>query len=534
MPLPKPKKQETKDDFIDRCMGDDSMNEEYPDTDQRRAVCENQWGGKKKKGSSLVGAIQGTLPALLEYATTQAWAMEVNILQQAAHVVERHFSGERLLAEEIAAITAPGNNAEQKPGYEVTADHRAIIRVEGIIAKHSRMVNGQNQPRGTALEGLNDQLDEAMADRHVQSILLHIESPGGSIDGLPDFAGKVYEASFEKPVVAFIDDMGASAAYWIASQANAIYATQAAAVGSIGVYTLYMDSSAWAEKKGLKFHILRSGANKGVGEMGIAISEENLAAIQERINTYFEIFVGAVMRGRVGAGLNEQSLRGLADGRTYVGRTAMLNNLIDGVGTFAEVMQARLPALRNIAKVTAGASAQVNNNQFKEQNMDTRTAGADAVAAATPGAEQLKAAADTERQRIIAIGQVLAGDIFEKVRNKAIAESLSLTEAKALAFDAAIEAHKGEIAGLKAQIADRDQKLKAILDGSTVRAAEPSDADEEKGTAAGDNGKAETYEAAVKELVAAGKKKGQAGIEAAGKFPQSHEAWKKAHAVAYK
>ncbi len=474
----------------------------------------------------------GTLPALLEYVTTQAWAMNVNILQQAAHVVERHFSGERLSAEQIAAITREGNKIERKPGYEITVDHRAIIQVEGIIAKHSRMVNGESQPRGTAIEGLNEQLDEAMADRQIQSILLHIESPGGSIDGLPDFAGKVYEASFVKPVIAFIDDMGASAAYWIASQANAIYATQAADVGSIGVYTLYMDSSAWAEKKGLKFHILRSGANKGVGEMGIAISEENLAAIQERINTYYEIFLGAVLRGRAAAGLSERSLRVLADGRTFVGRMAMQNNLIDGVGTFAEVMQAQLPALRTITKMTAGASAQVNNNQFKESKMETRTVVADAAPA--PGAEQFKASVDTERQRIMAISTSLAGEAFKAVRNKAIAEGLSLTEAKALAFDAAIGALETEVAAMQTQIAERDLKLKAILDGSKVKAAEPSDADEAPGTAAGDNGKAETYEAAVKELVTAGKKKGQAGIEAARKFPKSHEAWKKAHAVALK
>jgi len=499
-----------------------------PETDNNETKDE---GRKTLHASRLT---QGALPALLEYVTTQAWAMNVNILQQAAHVVERHFSGERLLAEEIAAITAAGNDREQKPGYELTADHRAIIRVEGIIAKHSRMVNGQSQPRGTAIEGLNDQLDEAMADRMVQSILLHIESPGGSIDGLPDFAAKVYEASFAKPVVAFIDDMGASAAYWIASQANVIYATQAADVGSIGVYTLYMDSSAWAAKKGLKFHILRSGSNKGVGETGIAISEENLAAIQERINTYFDIFLGAVMRGRARAGLDEQSLRALADGRTFVGRSALQKNLIDGVGTFGEVMQAALPPLRTHIKVTAGASAQVNNNQFKEHKMETRTAGADAVTAAMPGAEQLKTAADTERQRIMAISTSLSGAKFEQVRNKAIADSLSLTEAKALAFDAAMEAHKGEIAALAAQVAERDLKLKAILDGSNVKAAEPSDADEAGGTAAGDNGKAETYEAAVAESVAGGSKRGSAMIEAARKFPKSHEAWKSAHVVSRK
>jgi hypothetical protein len=48
LPLPKPKKDEDKDDFISRCMGDDVMNDEYPDTSQRRAICETQWEEKDK------------------------------------------------------------------------------------------------------------------------------------------------------------------------------------------------------------------------------------------------------------------------------------------------------------------------------------------------------------------------------------------------------------------------------------------------------------------------------------------------------
>jgi len=46
MPLPKPTKGEKHDDFIERCMGDETMKTEYPDNDQRYAVCESQWGKK--------------------------------------------------------------------------------------------------------------------------------------------------------------------------------------------------------------------------------------------------------------------------------------------------------------------------------------------------------------------------------------------------------------------------------------------------------------------------------------------------------
>ena len=46
MPLPTPNKDESQDDFLSRCMGDGLMNEEYPDDDQRHAVCQGQWDKK--------------------------------------------------------------------------------------------------------------------------------------------------------------------------------------------------------------------------------------------------------------------------------------------------------------------------------------------------------------------------------------------------------------------------------------------------------------------------------------------------------
>jgi len=51
MPIPKPRKNEKKKDFMGRCMGDDVMNTEYPKSDQRYAVCLTSWDNKGKKGS---------------------------------------------------------------------------------------------------------------------------------------------------------------------------------------------------------------------------------------------------------------------------------------------------------------------------------------------------------------------------------------------------------------------------------------------------------------------------------------------------
>jgi len=470
------------------------------------------------------------ISTLLEYVTSRDWAMEPAVLAEMAAVIERHIGGERLLPEQIEALTAPKQvKGSDDRGYEVTDDGRAIIPVSGVIAKHAAMVNGISQPRGTSVEKLTEQLMGALADRYVTSILLHVESPGGSIAGLADFAAAVREASYVKPVTAYIDDLGASAAYWIASQASAIYANQTALVGSIGVYTLYMDSSKWAEKLGVKFHILRSGEHKGVGEVGIEITQSNLDAIQGRVNTYFGMFLDAVLAGRGGAGMDAESLRGIADGRVFIGAEAVKNKLIDGITTLEALLSTAPPAVRQRGTMServqesADASAGFDNQFSKEKHMaEIQQKQADAVNAE----EQIRSATAGERARITAIQSALASDYLGEVRTKAIAEGLSLMEAKALAFEAAVAANKKEIAALQADIAAKDEKLKAIAAGGSSITA-PDASDREAGTAAGDDGRAETFTAAAANFQGQGKSKAAAMRTAAVAFPKAHKAWKK-------
>ena len=471
------------------------------------------------------------LPILLEYISGQNWAMQPSTLQQMVDIVERHVRGDRISDDEIKDITAARTiKGSDKRTFEITDGGMAVIPVSGIIAKYSRLVNGSSKPRGTSIETLRGQFDEAMTDARVKGIFLHIESPGGNLDGLADFAEDIYNASFEKPITAYADDLAASAAYWLGCQANAFYANQTADVGSIGVYTLYVDSSARAEQLGLKFHIVRSGPNKGVGSAGVEITEANLAAIQTRIDTFYDIFIAAVLRGRGQAGLTEENLRELADGRTYIGADAAEKKLIDGVYSLRQAFAAGPPALRDSYTTAAtGASVGKNYNRFNKETDMAKEQTQDG-AAAVNGDEIKEAATAAERQRIASISSALAGEAFTDCRNKAIAEGKSLTEAKAAAFDAAVKIHTAEMANVKSDLAVANEKLTAIAaGGSDATAAAPTDADEETGPAAGDDGKAETYTAAVEQLQTkegGGLSKGKAMLAAAKQFPKSHAAWK--------
>lgn len=466
------------------------------------------------------------IPTLIEYMCSQNWGLKYSTFVQLKDILERHNSGQRLNEDEIAKIVATkqdkGSDGRQ---FEITRRGTAVIPVSGVIAKYSRMVNGVSQPRGTSIETLREQFSQAMNNTKVQQILLHIESPGGNINGLADFAQSVYEASFEKPVVAYIDDLGASAAYWIASQANKIYTNQTADVGSIGIYALYVDTSERAKQFGLKYMIFRSGKNKGIGAPGIEISEDNAKAIQENIDATHEIFVQTILKGRVAAGLDEESLRELADGRCFIGAESVQNKLVDGVMTFEQALAAletNPSDLRTETMIVAAASAEENNQvQKKEFAMEKKET--NDAAAATDTERVIQA----ERQRTSSINEALADDAFKDLRKQAIADGLSLNDAKALAFDKSQEIHAAALAEVNEKLTKAQERLKAISEGGQPNATgqEPADENEDASTGKSDAGTAQQYEAAVEEFKKQGKTKAEAHRLAAHNFPESHDAW---------
>ena len=463
-----------------------------------------------------------SLKTIIEYMTDSAWLVEPGMLEQFCHIVERHIAGDKLTDDEIAAATGGRAGAQEKYSFEITADGTAIIPVRGVIAKYSHMVNGASQPRGTSLEQLSRQLSEARTDARVNRIFLLIESPGGSVAGLADFADQVYATSFEKPVVAFADDMAASAAYWIGSQANVFYGNATAAIGSIGVYTLFVDSSARAAQMGLKFIIVRSGANKGIGSPGVQVSDENIAAVQERIDGLYEMFLSAVLRGRAGAGLSAEGLAPLADGRVFLGGEAAAGKLIDGVMPLAEALAAEAPAVRD-SEYTAAEAADA-----AEQTEDTDVVETERnviMAKEQTEAVGVEAAIAAERQRTAAINEALAGPEFDALRKKALAGGMTVDAAKAEAFELSQQSRETESSQLKEKLAERDTRLAAIAtDGVDDLVAAPDESAAVEGGQLVDDGEAATFEAAIDHFVSKGMKRGKGTSQAVAKFPKSYEA----------
>jgi len=204
----------------------------------------------------------------------------------------------------------------------------AVIAIKGILMKKVPFIFHLFGIETTSYTDIQGQISYALADNKVKKILLDIDSPGGVVAGVMETGNAIAAAGQMKKTTAQIEDLGASGAYWLASQASKITATPNTEVGSIGVYAVYVDYSKRAEEDGIQVHVVKSGEHKGMGVMGAKISDEQLAAVQEIVNGLSDNFIKAVSTGR---GLSTAAVRELSDGRLWLAEKARTNGLIDSV-----------------------------------------------------------------------------------------------------------------------------------------------------------------------------------------------------------
>lgn len=225
----------------------------------------------------------------------------------------------------------------------------AIVPVMGALSRRASWIT---EYLGWATyTGLADQLRALAGDDEVGSIVLHIDSPGGTVYGVEDAAQAVADAAKKKPVIAVADGLMASAAYWIGSQAREIVATPGSDVGSIGVIAVHFDRSKELEQLGVAATLVTAGAHKGEGHPFAPLSAADRAAIQARVDAQYALFVARVAKGR---SITPDEVRGgLGEGRVLPALAAKKAGLVDRVESFAKVVGAQLASTSSRASADA-------------------------------------------------------------------------------------------------------------------------------------------------------------------------------------
>ena len=281
-----------------------------------------------------------------------------------------------------------------------TIDGTAVVDVVGAL---SNRYTFENFCAGIlSYEQIATEFRAAMADPDVHSIVLDIDSPGGEATGMFRLAHLIREARKTKRVVAYVDDMAASAGYGIASAADEIVVSPTSIVGSIGVVLVHLDRSAELEKKGVKPTLIHAGAHKVDGNPFGPLSDSVKADLQAEVLAFYEQFVATVAAGRTK--LSADAIKG-TEARTFIGEEAIKRGLADRVASIDEVIgdlrvknalraRGQTGALK-MDKTNPAPDATTQGGTFTQADLDR--------ARAEGKAEGEKAGATAERERVSAI-----------------------------------------------------------------------------------------------------------------------------------
>jgi len=265
------------------------------------------------------------------------WAIRPSILATIREVLEMRARGERFTPEEIRARLGEPDPWATARGRNSQSGSVAVIGVWGSILPRARMLNDVSGPGGTSIEEFRTLFRSAMADPNVGSILLDVDSPGGSAAQVPEMADEIRRSRGSKPIVAIANTQAASAAYWLASQADEIVASPSAFVGSIGVWTAHEDLSAALEMEGVKMTLVASTPEKVEGNPFEALSEDARADMQSVVDEFYGLFLRDVAKGR---GVSTGTVREeYGKGRQLTAQRALKAGMIDRVATFDDTVR---------------------------------------------------------------------------------------------------------------------------------------------------------------------------------------------------
>lgn len=262
------------------------------------------------------------------------WAIYKPKLETIIGVVESRDAGVKMsaeLQEQLAAInTAREERLGQRQGVAViglhgTITHRPSLFSSGALSAQEFMHAFQS--------AVNDEL--------IASIVLDVDSPGGSVFGTQEAADLVYAARGSKPITAIANAEAHSAAYHIASQADELVVIPSGMAGSIGVIMAHVDDSQAMEKDGYQVEYISSGDHKAEGWQSI-MTDEYRQHLQELADSYYEPFVANVARGR---GVNVDTvLEQFGQGRSFGAQQLLQRGMVDRIATFNEVLSEHVQA----------------------------------------------------------------------------------------------------------------------------------------------------------------------------------------------
>ncbi len=213
--------------------------------------------------------------------------------------------------------------SQQPDGFAGFGEKIAVVDLDGVILTPKDVV---------------EQLRKYADDSSIKAIVLHVNSPGGGAAASEEIYREVLRIRDQKKkrIVASIETVGASGAYYVSSATNKIFADNASIVGSIGVivqWINYEELMKWAKVKDIT---IKAGEFKDTGSPTRELTPAERAYLQGLIDNMHTQFINSVATGRH---LKEEDVRALANGKVWTGEQAIPLKLVDQIGDFRAAVE---------------------------------------------------------------------------------------------------------------------------------------------------------------------------------------------------
>lgn len=313
-------------------------------------------------------------------ATSEPWAITQSALETILEIAERE-------NEKPEAVAARLGRELQNTHTVIERDGVAVIPVTGPLFRYANIFTAISG--ATSYEILAQDFTVALDNPDINAIILNIDSPGGEVNGCAELANMIFAARGKKPIIAYASGDAASGAYWIASAADEVVASETSGLGSIGVVAVYRGAK---PDKNAPTTIEIVSSQSPFKRLNPE-TDEGRAKLQTRIDAMAEVFVQTLARNR---GIEAaQVLEQFGGGDILIGVHAVNAGLADRIGSLEKL----------IAEFSASSNPALNQRGFllpptlnkKESVMDIQTLTQDHPALL---AEVQTTAKSAERSRI--------------------------------------------------------------------------------------------------------------------------------------
>lgn len=256
-------------------------------------------------------------------ATAEPWAITETALHTILDIAARDNEPPEAVAAKLGKELQNTHKVTERDGV-------AIIPVTGPLFRYANLFTAISG--ATSYEMLAQDFTAALESPEISAIIFNIDSPGGEVNGCAELASMIFGARGQKPIIAYASGDAASGAYWIASAADEVVASETSGLGSIGVVGVYRGARQDKNVPTTIEIVSSQSPNKRLDPE----SDLGRAKLQARIDAMAEVFVDTVARNR---GVQpERVLEQFGGGDIFIGKMAVTAGLADRIGSLERLI----------------------------------------------------------------------------------------------------------------------------------------------------------------------------------------------------